>query len=417
MANPPARDRRLLRQWGIRLLAGYWTHAGYLNWDTGLGFNRWHQTKKLGLAQQALIGLASTEALQTARSRGPWAKWMLDRGFRLFDEWTARAGGIPTPIAFGVYRKPLGGSSARLGTARMQGNAARALAAGLGSMPSSQPPPLYAFDPDIGRLAVTAPAYNTAIVAVNQRGFPYGGLDLARLFDGDQDVAANPGGRPPASFGMVIRSPTGRRLARTQIGRDEVDFTAPPLELVRAPWGAGETPRARIGNAFAGPFDDLKAQGLRTTARHVLLTAHRFRPWYIETRWTATARTRVHARRRYGMDVSFPSTGPGAEAFAVLRDGRRVPVGDVPIPLAVVSYLHVQSAQSGYVVVPVERPRGARVHSVAVSSQWSAPLAGPTLVVEAARARRFRAISFAARLVPVRNPASADATARQLGAR
>ena len=68
-------------------------------------------------------------------------------------------------------------------------NAARAVDAGLGRKPGQVPPPLYAFDPDTGRLAVTTPTYNTAIVAVNQRAFPYGGLDLARLFDGTQEVA------------------------------------------------------------------------------------------------------------------------------------------------------------------------------------------------------------------------------------
>ena len=49
----------LLRQWIKRAIAGYWTHGGYMNWDTGLGFDRWHQAKKLGLTQQALIGIAA----------------------------------------------------------------------------------------------------------------------------------------------------------------------------------------------------------------------------------------------------------------------------------------------------------------------------------------------------------------------
>ncbi|MBA2645058.1 MAG: hypothetical protein H0U80_06385, partial [Solirubrobacterales bacterium] len=194
MAALPARDRRLLREWGVRVLSGYWTHGGYLNWDTGLGFNRWHQTKKIGLSQQALIALASTEALQTSASQGPWAKWMFDRGLGLFESWSRRAGGVPPPVSFGVIHQSLGPSSARLGVSRMQANAARAISAGLGSLPASPPPSLYAFDPDIGRLAVTTPAYNTAVVAVNQGAFAYGGIELARLFDSEQDVAANLGG-------------------------------------------------------------------------------------------------------------------------------------------------------------------------------------------------------------------------------
>ena len=34
-----------------------------MNWDSGLGFERWHQGKKLGLTQEALVGLASSDSL------------------------------------------------------------------------------------------------------------------------------------------------------------------------------------------------------------------------------------------------------------------------------------------------------------------------------------------------------------------
>jgi hypothetical protein len=84
MAAPRAADRRLLRRWLRRVLAGYWTHAGYLNWDTGLGFRRWHQAKKLGLSQHGLIGIASAPALAGPRTRA-WAKWILDQGFAFYE--------------------------------------------------------------------------------------------------------------------------------------------------------------------------------------------------------------------------------------------------------------------------------------------------------------------------------------------
>ena len=67
-----------------RVLAGYWTHAGYLNWDTGFGFGRWHQMKKLGLAQQALLGIAAGGRLSPSRKEAAWAKYILDRGFQLY---------------------------------------------------------------------------------------------------------------------------------------------------------------------------------------------------------------------------------------------------------------------------------------------------------------------------------------------
>ena len=413
----PRLERRLLRQWGIRLLSGYWTHAGYLNWDTGLGFNRWHQTKKFGLAQQALLALAATEWLQTESSHGAWAKWIFDRGLQTFEEWSRRAGGVPPPVSFGVVRNPQSPSSARLGVARIQANAARAVASGLGGAVSSPPPALYSFDPDVGRLAVTTPAYNTAVVAVNQGAFPYGGVELARLFDSNQDVAANLGGRPPAAFSLTTRSARGRPLARSQSGRRRVDPRVTPLELRRAPRGAGRTARAGSGTAFAGPFRELLTRGVVRRRQHELETVHRFTPWYVETRWTVRARSRAYARGRYGADVSFPSTGASAQVSAVLVDGRSIPIGDQPVPLDQVSYFSVRSERSGYVIVPRDRPVGATATTVLAAPQWSAPHAGPSLVIALARARRFSAVSLAARLVPVPNADSADATARRLGAR
>ena len=67
--------------------------------------------------------------------------------------------------------------------ARFQALAAEAVLRGLGDKPAEEPPPLYAFDPAIGRLTVTTPSYNTALVAVSNGAFPYGGIELARLFD------------------------------------------------------------------------------------------------------------------------------------------------------------------------------------------------------------------------------------------
>ena len=73
-AGMPALDpcaRHVMREWITRVVSGYWTHAGYMNWDSGLGFNRWHQGKKLGLTQEALVGLASSEHAAPERQVGP----------------------------------------------------------------------------------------------------------------------------------------------------------------------------------------------------------------------------------------------------------------------------------------------------------------------------------------------------------
>jgi hypothetical protein len=151
--------------------------------------------------------------------------------------------------------------------------------------------------------------------------------------------------------------------------------------------------------------------------QHELETLHRFTPWYVETRWTVRARTDAHARSLYGADVSFPSTGPDARVTAVLRDGGSVPVADQPVPLDFVSYFSVRSASSGYVIVPSRHAAGATATTVPVAPQWSAPQAGPSLMITLARARRFRTLSLAARVVPVPRADAVDATARRLGAR
>src|SRR3954469_4541012 len=258
MAPLPASSKRLMHAWIERALAGYWTHGGYLNWDSGLGFRRWHQAKKLGLAQEALVGLAASRSLLPSPRWGAWAQTFLDRSLAFYDRLVTRGDAIPAPVLFGVHVVPQGLGSALLAAARVEANAARALGAGLEAQAGSEPPPLYAFDPDIGRLAVTTPTYNTAIVAVNQRAFPYGGLDLAPLFDAHEDVAANIGGRPPASFGVMVRDIAGKRVLASQIGRPSVPGTA-PLRL-RGPAGALAS-SARAGHAYAGPFTSLRADG------------------------------------------------------------------------------------------------------------------------------------------------------------
>jgi hypothetical protein len=360
MPPPSAPARRLIRRWLRRVIAGYWTHAGYLNWDTGLGFRRWHQAKKLGLAQHGLIGIASAPGLAGPRTRA-WAKWMLDQGLAFY---LRQAGADVAPgVFFGVRVKPQSLGSARLAAARIAGNAARAIAAGLGRARAAEPPPLFAFDPDTGRLAVSTPAYNTAIVPINQRAFPYGGIELARLFDGRQEVAAGIGGRPPAAFGLVVRDHSGRRVLATQVPRDGLG--SPPLRVAR--------------RSHTGSFRVLRVSGVVRAGGLVARTRHRFTAPTVESRWT------VRGRRR-SVDVLFPSWGRRARIAAVRRDGSSVTVGRRRVPLRDVVYLRVRSARSGYVVVPLRRA-GVTARTLPTRRQSSAPNSGPTLALRLRRDR------------------------------
>jgi hypothetical protein len=416
MAPLAGEARRLMREWTRRALAGYWTHSGYLNWDSGLGFERWHQAKKLGLTQEALVGLASSDTLLPSKKYGQWAKSMLDNGFDFYSRLSDRSkNGLVDPVLFDVNVVPQASSSAYLAASRIQANAARAIDAGLGSKASTTPPPLYAYDPDIGRLAVTTPTYNTAVLPVNQNAFPYGGLDLARLYDGQQEVAANIGGRAPAAFGLMVRDVAGKRVAASQTARTRVITGSRPLRLTKAPSGAGAISSAAIGRAYAGPFSDLRATGTSSTSTLNMRVTHRFTRDWIQTNWTATRRA---GTARYTADVLFPSwkgdgTSP-ASVVAVLRNGERVTVGSRLIPLASVAYLWVRSERSGYVVVPKSRPAGAGVHILRPSAQSSDPKPGPTAAIQIARASRFNRAGLAVRITPVHNEQEAAAAAARL---
>ena len=226
-----------------------------MNWDSGLGFERWHQGKKLGLTQEALIGLASSDTLLPGKQWGQWSKSMLDNGFDFYSRLAARSeNGLRRPRAVQRHARSRRASAAPTSPPRASRPTPPAR-----STPGSarrRPPPrrrCTRYDPDIGRLAVTTPTYNTAVVAVNQNAFPYGGLDLARLFDGQQEVAANIGGRAPASFGLMVRDVAGRRVTASQIGRSRVVAGSRPLRLIKAPSGAGAISSAAIGRAYAGP--------------------------------------------------------------------------------------------------------------------------------------------------------------------
>ena len=126
---------------------------------------------------------------------------MFDRSLALYERFTERWDDDrrePGSSLYGITTKFSEGKHFEL--ARFQALAAEAMLRGMGDDPAAEPPPLYAFDPSIGRLAITTPTYNTAIVPVSNGAFPYGGIDLARWFDSRQRVISHIGGRAPAAL-------------------------------------------------------------------------------------------------------------------------------------------------------------------------------------------------------------------------
>jgi hypothetical protein len=212
---------------------------------------------------------------------------------------------------------------------------------------------------------------------------------------------------------MLVRDINGRRVGESQVPRARIARGVRPLTLTKAPRGAGAISSSAVGRAYAGPFSDLRATGVASSRAVSVRVSHRFTRDWIQTSWSARRRAGA-GRARFSADVLFPSWGGrAASVVAVLLDGSRVAVTS-RIALSSVAYLWVRSERSGYVVVPVSRPRGATVHTLRTSPQSSDPRPGPTAAIQLARASRFSRTALTVRLMPVQNEAEAAAAAARL---
>jgi len=400
---------RVLKAWVERVLCGYWTHSGYPNWDSGLGFARWHQAKKFPLSQDGLLAIASAKRFQPSPAYGAWAKWFFDRGLEWYERQVAEAGGLPPSVFFGVGSE-YGYGDDSLTASRMAANACRAIQLGLHRTAGHRPPPLYAYDPDIGRLAVTTPTYSTAIILDNHRAFPYGGADPARFFDGEQHVVANVGGTGNAAFGMTVIDHGTGAVIRSQRARPGGSVAKPALRLLKAPRGASRPLTAYPSHAYAGRFSDLVCEAATRGRSASIVSHHRFVPEFVESRWSLVP----HRRTSHTVRLTFPTWGKRATITAVLRDGRRLEVGKARIPVRDVAWFHIAGADRGYVVVPMSPRLTGLARILRPERQGSAPHPGPTLVLELLAHRRLRKLTATVRYAPVKSAADAERVASKL---
>jgi hypothetical protein len=397
---PPA-DMRILRAWAARVQFGYWMHNGMLSWDTGLGFGRWMKAKTWAYAQQGLLAIASSPRFWLHPRQGAWAKHVLDRGLWQFaircEPLPPRH--LPSVHLYDVGKAYQGAGSRRIYVARMGANAMRALALGLADMEAEAPPPFYSFDADVGRLSVSTPRYSAAILADNYRAVPYGGIDLARLFDARGVPVGGIGGRPPAAFGVVLRRPGRRRVLATQGAPRDAS-----LVLDRSPRGRVTRTRKLPATPDAGPFGVLEAAGRVAGGGAGVTVRHRFAAEYVESTWTVT-----RGRRRLLAEALFPSWGGAAASVAaVLADGTRLVLPAAgAVDAAAVRYFHLAGPRGGYVLV---LSGGGRASARRVARQASAPRPGPTLAV-ALPGRELRA-----RIAPADTAERAAEVAARLGA-
>jgi hypothetical protein len=127
---------RRMQAWVTRLLAGSWTHAGYLNWDTGKGRRRWQSAQYWAFAQQGLLAIATSPRFWARPDYGRWAKAMFDRGLLLYRRRADANGGLAPRHMFGVHTLM---ESFDCFCARMLASSVRAVGAGMGSLPAEDP--------------------------------------------------------------------------------------------------------------------------------------------------------------------------------------------------------------------------------------------------------------------------------------
>lgn len=269
------RQMVLLRAWARRVLYGEWTHSGYLNWDTGLGSNRWHLQRYWPFALAGPLALAASPRFAGPELRAR-AAWIIDRALQLYEQRTrAYPRSLLPSRLFGLRGHD--GSKANdpeLIASRFALVAATAAARGLGAAPKAAPPPFYALDADIRRVAISTPAYSTALIQP-QPGLGYGGLEPARLLGADGDPLTGIGGSRASALGLSVRTPAGVRLD-TQPGQRW------PRRARVLPWRIDHRdPR--------GAFSALVAQASVQRGQIAIRVAHRFLPDRVETGWSITA--------------------------------------------------------------------------------------------------------------------------------
>ncbi len=90
----PESYARTLRAFVRRALPAYWTHSGYVNWDTGLYLYRWHLSRYWAWCCQGLLAIASSKNFVTDNERR-WGKFMFDRSLDLYERFTRALGRRP----------------------------------------------------------------------------------------------------------------------------------------------------------------------------------------------------------------------------------------------------------------------------------------------------------------------------------
>ena len=291
-----SQQKKVLKAWSKRAVPAYFTHSGYLNWDTGLYLERWHLGRYWAWSLGGLFAIMLNDE-QGDASDAAHAKWLFDRALATYTRWAKLNGtAVPQTPTYPVDSE-LSPNPPDM-AARFVFLATRAVWRDIEKLPVSAPGAMYAYDPAIGRLTVSTRSYNTAIVAQTNGAFPYGGVDLCRLSDADQRVAASIGGRGAANFGVVVKDAGGDKLVASATPRQQSG--PPPLTMTQGPKGKVTNGSRYPSSPYAGSFSKIEVTGVRNGHGVSVRATNRFEPDRIVSTWKVTPRRQRPGAGRRG---------------------------------------------------------------------------------------------------------------------
>lgn len=419
MAPLPAADEQLLREWSQRVLFGDWTHAGALNWDTSLGTRRWWLARYWAFAQQGLGTLATADRLAGGRDQPAWAAWTLQRSLETYEHLAAAfpGGRLPSGL-WGIDGREVAPQADPTFTAsRVAATAAELAVQRFGSRRSTRPPGWFAYDRDAQRLAVSTPAYSTAVL-LQHPSDDYGGIELARLFDGEGDPVSGTGGGRRSAFGIdlnvggAVRLDTqpGKRVSRR--GGTVLTVTDGGRPARRGPFAAALVATGSVANDYGAIRVRTRFSSTAITVERRVRAARSGTATVRLPVWGAKAtaevvRERGAARRLTGRSVTVDGPTPKSRSG---KGGKRAAGKAVKSGAGAARGLLLRAERGGYAAAVCAVPKGARLRIVTVpASSTSTRTRRVALLSFPVRARRAETVRL--RIVPTTGVPTRDALA------
>jgi hypothetical protein len=268
----PAKELAVLQRWARHMLLGSWTHAGYPNWDTGLGTHRRHLRQYWAWSLDGLMTASGPDGLLGYPKQRAYVRSIAQHGIALYlaTAWSSTMGKIDGPLPAKTSFDAPNGFTTGSGNELIGPLRFAVLDASLDgrfqNVVGDAPPNWFAHDAETGRLTFSTPVYNGAILAP-RGGQSQGGLEPVRLFDADMRPLTALGGRGNGSLGLsvvqggVVRLDTEPATPTRQKTHD--------VRLVAKPANTA----ASFGNSFESISSASSAYG-KVALRHHYSTNH-----------------------------------------------------------------------------------------------------------------------------------------------